>query len=278
MQCGCNPRLRWELTCQLIYSFTGALSKRRESMHFTGTRGPCRCRSGGPAKFSQTCLCVGRLSPESCAHRTPLLLRQTVPRGESHVESIGFICPAVYAYSWSCPSLNIPFLGWISVYEGQACPYPGVSLGQSLAPKQLNSRPLVGPVISPPRHYLRVRFTLESVVEKLGQHPFERFHQSIALQSFLPDAAIPSDSGDERCDRFEAQSIQVVSIQFNPEPKHHTHTVYYSFQRRNNGSRRKMHFTWLSSASYPLWQFVPDVRTHLRRRYGNALDGRITRF
>jgi len=157
--------------------------------------------------------------------------------------------------------------GWISVYEGLGCPYIGVSLAQSLASElgQLNSGPpAAGSVINPVGHHLRLRFTLEVVVEKLGRHPFEDFHQSIALklQSFVPSATIPpSDFGSER---FEAQSMQIVSIQPNPGPKLYSHSVRYSFQCRDNQSFREMHFTWHSSASSRLWQFVSDDEPILR--------------
>lgn len=153
-----------------------------------------------------------------------------------------------------------------SVYEGLECPYLGVSLAQNLASElQIKSSPLVGPVIRPPGHFLRVCFTLEVVVEKLGWHPFEHFHQSIALQPFLPSTTIPPlEPGNGRDDRFKAQSIHIVSAHSNPEPKVYMHTVCYSLQHRNSRSRRRMHFTWLSSGSSHLWQFVPDVEPILR--------------
>jgi len=138
----------------------------------------------------------------------------------------------------------------------------GVSLARSLSSElgQPDSQPPAGSIsiTNPSRRYLRVRLPLELVVEKLGSHPFERFHQSIALQPFTPAAAIP-DPGNRPHDRFEARDTQLVAIQANPEPTLYTHTVRYSFQRRNNWSRQKMQFTWLSSASSRLWQFVPAV-------------------
>jgi hypothetical protein len=110
-----------------------------------------------------------------------------------------------------------------------------------------------------------VRFALKAVVAGLGQHPFERFHQSIALEPFIPFAAIPpSGPGSGLHNRFEAQSTQIISVHSNPDPKIYTHTVRYFFQYRNNRSRRKMHFTWLSSPSSRLWQLIPSVDPILR--------------
>lgn len=137
-----------------------------------------------------------------------------------------------------------------------------MSLAQSLAPDsgQINNSATIHSVICPTGHFLRVRFTLEVVVERLGHHPFKHFHQSIALHPSHPSAAIPSPKCDsEQSDRFEAQTTQLVSIQSNPESKLYTHTAHYSFCHRNSRPYRRMHFTWLSSASSHLWQFVPDA-------------------